>query len=45
MNVIRFVADKIIVLEKGKVIESGNINDVFDNPKNNYTKRLLKSVI
>ena len=45
MNVIRFVADKIIVLEKGKVIESGSINDVFDNPKNNYTKRLLKSVI
>jgi len=45
MNVIRSVADKIIVLEKGKVIESGSISNIFDNPKNIYTKKLLKSII
>jgi ABC-type dipeptide/oligopeptide/nickel transport system ATPase component len=45
MNVIRSVADKIIVLEKGKVIEEGSIRNIFDNPKNIYTKKLLKSII
>ena len=45
MNVIRSVADKIIVLEKGKIIEKGNTRNIFDNPKNIYTKKLLKSII
>ncbi len=45
INVIRAVSDKIIVLKKGKIIEFGNSNKIFTEPKNDYTKKLLSSSI
>ena len=45
MNVIRCVADKIIVLKKGKIVEDGNAEKIFKKPKNNYTKKLIDSII
>jgi microcin C transport system ATP-binding protein len=45
MNVIKSVSDKILVLKTGKVIEYDNSKDVFNNPKSDYTKKLLNSVI
>ena len=45
MNVIRSVADKIIVLQKGKIVEDGNAEKIFKKPKNTYTKKLLDSII
>ena len=45
MKVIRSVADKIIVLKQGKIIEDGIVSNIFDNPKNIYTKKLLESII
>ena len=39
------VADYIIVLKNGKIIEEGNAEYVFNFPKNTYTKNLLSSVI
>ena len=45
MNVIKSVSDKILVLKTGKSIEYGNAKNVFKNPKNDYTKKLINSVI
>ena len=45
MNVIRSVSDKILVLKSGKLIEYDNANNIFKNPKNNYTKDLISSTI
>jgi len=45
MNVIRAVSDKIIVLKTGKLIEFDNSNVIFNHPKNEYTKKLINSVI
>ena len=45
MKVIRSVSDKILVLKRGKLIEYNNAELVFKNPKNEYTKNLIKSVI
>tara|TARA_B100000029_G_scaffold105732_1_gene96354 strand:+ start:1691 stop:3268 length:1578 start_codon:yes stop_codon:yes gene_type:complete len=45
MKVIRSVSDKILVLRNGQVIESNNSNEIFNNPKNQYTKNLIQSVI
>jgi microcin C transport system ATP-binding protein len=45
INVIQSVSDHIIVLKKGKIIEEGTIHQIFNFPKNNYTKNLLSSVI
>ena len=44
MNVIRSVSDKIIVLNKGKLIEYDNAEIIFNNPIDEYTKNLIRSV-
>ena len=41
MEVIKTICNKIAVMEKGKIIESGNILDVFLNPKATTTKNLV----
>ena len=35
------VSDYITVMEKGKMVEFGTADDVFNRPKHDYTKRLL----
>ena len=45
MKVIKAVADYIIVLKNGKIIEEGKSELIFNNPKENYTKNLLQAVI
>lgn len=37
------IANKVIVMHKGKVIEQGETNGLFLNPKENYTKALINS--
>ena len=38
------VADNVIVLKNGEIVESGPLRDVFINPKDSYTKRLMNSI-
>ncbi len=45
MNVIRSVSDKILVLKTGKLIEYNDAEIVFNNPKDEYTKNLIGSVV
>lgn len=35
------ICDTIIVMAKGKILESGNVKDVFQTPKHDYTRALL----
>ena len=35
------VSDKIIFMDKGKIIESGTAKEVFDNTENERTKKFL----
>ncbi len=44
MKVIRAIADKIIVLKNGKIMEEGSADDLFSNPQNDYTRRLISSI-
>lgn len=41
LGLVRHVADHLIVMEKGKVIESGSRDEIFNNPQHEYTKGLL----
>ena len=45
MNVIRSVSDKIIVLKDGKMVEKNTSDKIFNNPKSNYTKNLISSLL
>lgn len=41
LGVIAEVADRVIVMYKGKIVEQGTIKDIFVNPQHPYTKSLL----
>ncbi|MFD2209726.1 amino acid ABC transporter ATP-binding protein [Virgibacillus halophilus] len=41
MDFARHVADHVIVLDQGKIIESGTANDIFENPRSERTKAFL----
>ncbi|MBI9038533.1 MAG: ABC transporter ATP-binding protein [Bacteroidales bacterium] len=41
LGVIAEICDSLIVMFKGKVVESGKVNDIFNNPQHSYTKGLL----
>ena len=45
LNVIESVSDHVIILQKGEIIEQGSIHEIFNFPKNDYTKKLLSSII
>ena len=45
MNVIKSVADKVAVMKDGKIIETGLIDEIFDNPKTDYAKELIASAL
>lgn len=44
MGVIRFMCNRVLVLESGKMVEIGNTEDVFTNPRKNYTRQLLEAI-
>ncbi len=41
LGVIADIADKVIVMYKGKIVEQGTVLDIFSNPQHPYTKGLL----
>lgn len=42
LGAVEQVADRILVMEKGELVESGWSDDVLDNPRHPYTQRLLR---
>jgi len=44
LAVVRQIADHVCVMEKGKLVETGSTDDVFDNPRETYTQALLDAI-
>lgn len=42
LRVLRKLADRIIVIYEGRIVESGSTESIFNSPQNDYTKFLLK---
>ncbi|WP_305728369.1 NIL domain-containing protein, partial [Bacillus licheniformis] len=45
MNVAKEICDKVAVIEKGRIIESGSVFDVFSAPETETAKSFVKSAI
>ena len=45
LKVIRSMCDQIFVMSEGKLVEFGKADDVFENPQEDYTQRLLKAAL
>ena len=41
IQTVRYISDNIIVINKGKAVERGTAAEVFNNPKDDYTRLLL----
>jgi peptide/nickel transport system ATP-binding protein len=44
MGVIAGMADRVMVMRQGEIVESGPVDDIFYRPKNDYTKSLLDAM-
>ena len=43
LNVVRYIADRILVMYLGEIVEYGSVEDVFHTPRHPYTKALLSA--
>lgn len=44
LSVVRYISDRIMVMNKGKIVESGTADEVYFHPQKDYTKKLIASI-
>jgi peptide/nickel transport system ATP-binding protein len=44
LNVVKYMSDKIMVMQNGLLVEYGEADDLYINPKKTYTKKLIASI-
>ncbi|WP_063025194.1 dipeptide ABC transporter ATP-binding protein [Nocardia niwae] len=44
LAVVRQIADDVLVMQSGKVVEAATTDEVFDHPRQEYTRRLLDAI-
>jgi peptide/nickel transport system ATP-binding protein len=44
LSVVHYMCDRIMVMKKGKIIESGTAHEVYNHPQNDYTKQLIAAI-
>ena len=44
LRIVRHIADEVVVMRQGKIVETGKTDIIFQNPKTTYTKKLLASI-
>ncbi|QPZ39627.1 dipeptide ABC transporter ATP-binding protein [Paramicrobacterium chengjingii] len=44
LAVVRVIADNVVVMQKGEIVETGTTDEVFGNPREQYTKNLLDAI-
>ena len=44
LSVVKFISDRIAVMNAGKIIELGTAQEIYESPKNDYTRRLIESI-
>jgi peptide/nickel transport system ATP-binding protein/oligopeptide transport system ATP-binding protein len=44
LRVVRHIADEMVVMSAGKVVEQGKVADIYNNPQQSYTQQLLSAI-
>ena len=44
LSVVRFMSDRIVVMQNGRIVEMGDADDICDRPQTEYTQKLLSAI-
>ena len=44
LSVVHYMADRIMVMQKGRIVESGTPDDLFSHPQTEYTRTLIDAI-
>ena len=44
LSLVRKLCERVVVMEDGKMVEMGLAEDIFNHPKEDYTKKLIASI-
>ncbi|MBT0607865.1 ABC transporter ATP-binding protein [Aequorivita echinoideorum] len=44
LAVVKYMADQLLVMNKGKIEELGDADEIYENPQREYTKRLISAI-
>ena len=44
LSVVKNIANKVVVMNKGEIEETGETIEIFQNPKSEYTKTLIRAI-
>ncbi|MBX3281192.1 MAG: ABC transporter ATP-binding protein [Acidobacteria bacterium] len=44
LRAVKFLADRVAVMESGKIVETGTANEILDRPQHHFTKRLVAAM-
>jgi peptide/nickel transport system ATP-binding protein len=42
--VVKYISDQVMVMSEGKMVEMANSDEIYRNPREPYTQRLLASI-
>jgi len=41
LNVVRHISDRVVIMRRGEILEAGDTQSIFANPKHDYTRQLI----
>mgnify|MGYP000257921562 CR=1 FL=1 len=44
LSVVHYISDRIMVMQKGKIIEQGSADEIYYSPKETYTRQLIAAI-
>lgn len=44
LSVVRYISDRILVMNKGRIEESGEADEIYQHPRSSYTQKLIASI-
>lgn len=43
LHVVRYLCDKVAVMQRGEIVEQGSTSDIYENPRSDYTRSLIEA--
>ena len=44
LSVVRYISDRMLVMRNGKIEESGDAEEIYNNPQQEYTRKLIAAI-